>query len=189
MGSPASSACMFLGGSGILDKAVSCLRPWREVITGPTSTGLTGRLGGNFKVSGATAPPCLQRAIPPHPASMSVGCFLSRPCAKFHLDSRYIQCVRKLIYVPVWLGLLYHVSYQEMFLLFSDVSMNFWGNIGILFCGCFDTLCIQHTKASWAYFSWVEPSSSANTDTIMSLLSLKVSYRDRDREVFSVACL
>lgn len=48
MGSPASSACMFLGRSGILDKAVSCLRPWREVITGPTSVGLTKRLGGKF---------------------------------------------------------------------------------------------------------------------------------------------
>lgn len=90
MGSPASSACMFLGGSGILDKAVSCLRPWREVITGATSTGLTGRLGGNFEVSGATAPRRLQRAIPPHPASLPVDCFLSRPCTKFHLDSRPI---------------------------------------------------------------------------------------------------
>lgn len=153
MGSPASSACMFLGGSGILDKAVSCLRPWREVITGPTSIGLTGRLGGNFEVSGATAPPCLQRAIPPHPASVSVGSFLSRPCTKFHLDSRSIRRARKLIYVLAWLGLLHHVPYQEIFLLFSDVSLNCLGNIRILFCRCFDTLCIWHTKASWAYFS------------------------------------
>lgn len=104
MGSPASSACMFLGGSGILDKAVSCLRPWREVITGPTSIGLTGRLGGNFEVSGATAPPRLQRAIPPHPASVPVDCFLSRPCTKFHLDSRPILRACKLIDMLVWLA-------------------------------------------------------------------------------------
>lgn len=113
MGSPASSACMFLGGSGILDKAVSCLRPWREVITGPTSIGLTGRLGGNFEVSGATAPPRLQRAIPPHPASVPVVCFLSRPRTKFHLDSRPILCACKLIYMLLWLASLYQASYRE----------------------------------------------------------------------------
>lgn len=98
--------CMhvFLGGSGILDKAVSCLRPWREVITGPTSIGLTGRLGGNFEVSGATVPPRLQRAIPPHPASVPVDLFpLSAPYQiPSPFTARSASC--KLIYMPVWLA-------------------------------------------------------------------------------------
>lgn len=43
--------CMhvFLGGSGILDKAVSCLWPWREVITGPTSVGPTWSWEATFR--------------------------------------------------------------------------------------------------------------------------------------------
>lgn len=49
MGSPASSACMFWEGEAFLDKALSCLQLWREVITGPTSNGLTGRLGGTLR--------------------------------------------------------------------------------------------------------------------------------------------
>lgn len=76
MGSPASSACMFLGGSGILDKAVSCLWPWREVITGPTSVGLTGRqLLGQWCHGSTTPPEChtatfCQRAAQPFPSSI-----------------------------------------------------------------------------------------------------------------------
>lgn len=43
------SSCFFF-----LDKAVSCLWPWREVITGPTSLlELTGGPRGNLEVSGA----------------------------------------------------------------------------------------------------------------------------------------
>lgn len=45
---PRLHAC-FLGGSSILDKAVSCLRPWREVITGPTSVGLTRSWEATFR--------------------------------------------------------------------------------------------------------------------------------------------
>lgn len=85
MGSPASSACMFLGGSGILDKAVSCLRPGREVITGPTYIGLAGRLEGNFEVSGAMALPRLLSAKPPHSANVPLSCSLAQPGTKSHL--------------------------------------------------------------------------------------------------------
>lgn len=85
MGSPASSACMFLGGSGILDKAISCLWPWREVITGPTSSGLTGMLGGNFEVSGAMALLHLQGAILPHTATLECGGMpMCRSAVPFH---------------------------------------------------------------------------------------------------------
>lgn len=132
MGSPASSACMFLGGSGILDKAVSCLRPWREVITGPTSIGLTGRLEGNFEVSGAMVPPRLQSAIPPHSANVPLSCSLSRPRTKSHpgsvsLDKLICMLVRLLALYqglhPKYLSAaLFIFASARYYCLLSDVS-------------------------------------------------------------------
>lgn len=196
MGSPALSACMFLGGSGILDKAVSCLRPWREVITGPTSTGLTGRLGGSCEVSAATASPRLRRAIPPHilPACQSTVFSLGPVPNSILIGGLFCM----LIYMLVWLASLYRVSekekkkslYFDSSFLCSDVSMyTLRRHADIILPPCCRVPYTRHTKASRCHFFEVEPSSSANTDATMSLLSPKTPRRDRDREGFSAACL
>lgn len=102
MGSPASSACMFfLGGSSILDKAVSCLRPWREVITGPTSVGLTRSWEATFRsvvprLHHACLPSC-QHILPTRlPTSCS---FL---CALLHATLLNGPFFYNLTYMFVW---------------------------------------------------------------------------------------
>lgn len=65
-----SLVCMHvLGGSRIWDKAISCLRLWREVITEPTAIGRSRRLEGNFLVSAAMAT-LLHSAMSPLCANM-----------------------------------------------------------------------------------------------------------------------